>query len=214
MHGFADVISRGAPRVFSRASASLCLSLILCVAGCGRMMPLDTKPLDDSGMTYTAIKRLEALNISSAELTELAKARAAGFPDDDCVEIVRIYHDRGRPFTVGDAVVGLVKARLREDTILQLARLDDLGINAGGLELIRLAGFSDAMVLEVARHEVVGKPVLSGAALSNMRNAGMRESVLLELVRRNIPDSEASAIIGLHRRGASDFDILRHYPGA
>jgi hypothetical protein len=214
MHGFSSVISRGAPQVFSRAYASLCLSLILCVAGCERMMPLDTKPLDNAGMTYTAIKQLEALNITSAELTELGKARAAGFPDDGCIEIVRIYHDRGRPFTVGDAVAGLVNARLREDTILQLAKLDDLGINAGGLELIRLAGFSDSMVLEVARHEAAGKPVLSGAALSNMRNAGMRESVLLELVRRNIPDSEARTIIGLHRRGVSDFDILRHYPGA
>jgi hypothetical protein len=111
-------------------------------------------------------------------------------------------------------VAGLVQVHLREDTILELARLDELGVNARELQLIRLAGFSDSMVLEVARHEAAGKPVLSGAALSNMRNSGMRESLLLELVRRSVPDSETAAIIGLHRHGASDADILRRYPSA
>jgi hypothetical protein len=204
----------GANQVFRRAFAILFVSLIFAAAGCERMMPLDTKPLDNAGMAYSAIKQLQAQDITIAELTELVKARSAGFPDDGCVELVRIYHGRKLPFNAGDTVAGLVKARLREDTILQLARLNELGINAGGLELIRLAGFSDSMVLEVASHEAMGKPVFSGAALSNMRNAGMREPVLLELVRRNIPDSEAPAIIGLHRHGASDVDILRRYPGA
>jgi hypothetical protein len=209
-----SVISPGARQAVSRTSAILFFSLMLSVTGCQRMMPLDTKPLDNAGMAYSAIKQLQALDITSAELTELAKARAAGFPDDGCIELVRIYHSRKLPFSVGDTVAGLAKAHLHEDTILQLARLDELGLNAGGLELIRLAGFSDAMVLEVARHEAEGKPVLSGAALSNMRNAGMRESVLLELVRRGVPDSEIKMIIGLHRHGASDADILRRYPAA
>jgi hypothetical protein len=207
-------IPPGAFQVFLRTSATLFFSLMLLVAGCERMTPIDTKPLDNAGMAYSAIKQLQALDITSSELAEVVKARAAGFPDDDCIELVRIYHNRNHPFSVGDTVAGLVKARLREETILQLARLDELGINAGGLELIRLAGFSDSMVLEVASHEAMGKPVFSGAALSNMRNAGMREPVLLELVRRNIPDSEAPTIIGLHRHGARDADILRRYPGA
>jgi hypothetical protein len=213
-HRSANVVSPAARPVFSGASAILFFLLILSVAGCQRMMPLDTKPLDNAGMAYPAIKQLQALDITRAELAEVAKARAAGFPDDGCVELVRIYHGRKLSFTVGDTVAGLVKAHLHEDTILQLARLDELGLNAEGLELIRLAGFSDTMVLEVAGHEASGKPVFSGAALSSMRNAGMREPVLLELVRRNISDSEAPAIIGLHRHGATDADILRRYPAA
>jgi hypothetical protein len=47
-----------------------------------------------------------------------------------------------------------------------------------------------------------------------MRNAGMRESILLELVRRGVPDSEGPTIIRLHRHGASEADILRRYPAA
>jgi hypothetical protein len=213
-HGSTSVASPGVHQAFSRTSAILFFSLVFSVAGCERMMPLDTKPLDNAGMNYASIKQLQALDITSAELTEIAKARAAGFPDDGCVEMVRIYHSRKVPFSVGDTVAGLVNAHLHEDTILQLARLDELGVNSGELELIRLAGFSDAMVLEVARHEAEGKPGLSGTALSNMRNAGMREPVLLELVRRGVPDSESHVIIGLHRHGASDADILRRYPAA
>jgi hypothetical protein len=213
-YGSTSVASPGVRQAFSRTSAILFFSLVFSVAGCERMMPLDTKPLDNAGMNYASIKQLQALDITSAELTEIAKARAAGFPDDGCVEMVRIYHSRKVPFSVGDTVAGLVNAHLHEDTILQLARLDELGVNSGELELIRLAGFSDAMVLEVARHEAEGKPALSGTALSNMRNAGMREPVLLELVRRGIPDSESRVIIGLHRHGASDADILRRYPAA
>jgi hypothetical protein len=208
----ASVLFCGAGHIFLGISAIVFFSLMLLVAGCERMMPLNTKPLDLAGMTYPAIKQLQAMDITRAELAEIAKARAAGLPDDTCIEIVRIYHVRNRPFDAGDTVAGLVQAHLRADTILDLASLDQLGVNAGELRLIRLAGLSDSIVLEVARHEAAGKPVLSGVDLSNMRNAGMRDSILLELVRRGVPDSEGPTIIRLHRHGASEADILRRYP--
>ena len=176
------------------------------------MMPLDTKPLDSAGMSYAAIKQLQAFNITGAELNEIVKARTAGLSDDKCIEMVLLYHGRQLPFNAGDTVAGLLRARLSGETILELARLNELGINAGELQLIRLAGFSDAVVVEVARQEAAGKPVLSGASLSTMKNAGIHESMLLELLRRGVPDSEAATIIAAHRRGARDVDVLRRYP--
>jgi hypothetical protein len=195
-----------------RPSPILFLSLVLLAAGCERMMPLDTKPLDSAGMNYSAIKQLVALDISKTELDEVAKARNAGFSDEKCIEIVQLYHGRKLPFDAGDTVVGLLRAGLRQDTVIELAKLNAFGVNAGELQLIRLAGFSDTVVLEVARQEITGKHVLSGASLSTMKNAGMHESTLLELVRRGVPDSEAPAIIALHRHGAKDSDLLRRYP--
>jgi hypothetical protein len=195
-----------------RVCAIFSLTLMMVVAGCQRMMPLDTKPLDSAGMSYAAIKQLQALNITGAELNEIVKARTAGLSDDKCVEMVLLYHGRELPFNAGDTVAGLLRARLSGETILELARLNELGINAGELQLIRLAGFSDAVVVEVARQEAAGKPVLSGASLSTMKNAGIHESMLLELLRRGVPDSEAATIIAAHRRGARDVDVLRRYP--
>jgi len=195
-----------------RVCAIVSLTLMMVVAGCQRMMPLDTKPLDSAGMSYAAIKQLQALNITGAELHEIVKARTAGLSDDKCNEIVQLYHGRQLPFNAGDTVAGLLRARLSGETILELARLNELGINAGELQLIRLAGFSDAVVVEVARQEAAGRPVLSGASLSTMKNAGIHESMLLELLRRGVPDSEAATIIAAHRRGARDVDVLRRYP--
>lgn len=195
-----------------RVCAIFSLTLMMVVAGCQRMMPLDTKPLDSAGMSYAAIKQLQALNITGAELNEIVKARTAGLSDDKCIEMVLLYHGRQLPFNAGDTVAGLLRARLSGETILELARLNELGINAGELQLIRLAGFSDAVVVEVARQEAAGKPVLSGASLSTMKNAGIHESMLLELLRRGVPDSEAATIIAAHRRGARDVDVLRRYP--
>jgi len=195
-----------------RVCAIVSLTLMMVVAGCQRMMPLDTKPLDSVGMSYAAIKQLQALNITGAELHEIVKARTAGLSDDKCIEIVQLYHGRQLPFNAGDTVAGLLRARLSGETILELARLNELGINAGELQLIRLAGFSDAVVVEVARQEAAGRPVLSGASLSTMKNAGIHESMLLELLRRGVPDSEAATIIAAHRRGARDVDVLRRYP--
>ena len=195
-----------------RVCAIFSLTLMMVVAGCQRMMPLDTKPLDSAGMSYAAIKQLQALNITAAELNEIVKARTAGLSDDKCIEMVLLYHGRQLPFNAGDTVAGLLRARLSGETILELARLNELGINAGELQLIRLAGFSDAVVVEVARQEAAGRPVLSGASLSTMKNAGIHESMLLELLRRGVPDSEAATIIAAHRRGARDVDVLRRYP--
>ncbi len=199
---------------FFRASAILLIFFAFLAGGCQRMMPLDTKPLDNAGMRYSAIKQLVALDISRSELDDIAKARNAGFSDDKCIEMVQLYHGRHLPFNAGDTVAGLLRAGLSQDTILELAKLNAFDVNVGELQLIRLAGFSDAVVLEVARQEAAGKHVLSGASLSTMKNAGMHESILLELLRRGVPDSEAPAIIALHRHGGKDSDLLRRYPAA
>jgi len=76
---------------------------------------------------------------------------------------------------------------------------------------MHLAGLSDAIVLEVARHHAAGAPALSGASLGTLRNLRMDNATLLELVRRGIPDSEAPEIIAARRHGSTDAEILRHF---
>ncbi|HEY6904362.1 MAG TPA: hypothetical protein VI216_08645, partial [Candidatus Acidoferrales bacterium] len=76
-----------------------------------------------------------------------------------------------------------------------------------------LAGLSDDILLEVARHRANGRPVLSGASLARLKNTGMRTSTLFELARRGVPDSQGSAIISYRRHGASDAEVLRRFAG-
>jgi hypothetical protein len=127
---------------------------------------------------------------------------------------VQIYHQRSKPFTAGEAVAGLAQASVSEDTILALAKLDQLGLGAGEFQVMRLAGLSDAIILETARHDAEGKPGLTGLSLGKLKNSGLRESTLLELERRGIPDSAADQILALRRHRATDAKILRRFTGA
>ena len=216
-----EVVRFAEPRIYEiafsfRALLSLVAALAFFSAGCKHIQPLDTKPLDAAGVEYNSIKKLEALNITPAEITEIAKMRRSGFSDYGCVTIVQTYHQRGKPFAAGDAVAGLVGASLQESTILELARLDQLGLGAGEYQVMRLAGLSDAIILATANHIAAGTPTLTGLSLGRLKNSGLREATLLELARRGVPDSAADQIIasrrGRHR--ASDAEILRRYTGS
>jgi hypothetical protein len=186
-------------------------TLNLFSAGCHRVLPVDTTPLDNTGMSYDSIQQLQGMKITSNEVPEIAKARHAGFSDAACIDATRIFHSRGQSFNAGDAIAGSVHVGFSDDTILQLAKLNQLGFEVGELQAMRLAGLSDDIILEVARHHAEGRTVLSGASLADMKNAGLGESTLLELARRSLPDSQAEAIVSFRRRGANDAEILRRF---
>jgi len=198
----------------SLASVAALCAFALALAACSHVQPLDTKPLDAAGINYDTIKQLEGLKITVPEVPEIAKARQGGLSDAGCVQIVQIYHGRGRAFDGGDAVAGLLHVQLSENSVLQLAKLDQLGLGYGELLAIRLAGLSDATVLEVARHHAEGKPELSGASLAGLKNTGMRESTIYELARHGVPDSQYASIVAMRRHGVKDQQILRKFTGS
>src|SRR5579863_4959944 len=113
---------------------SLLIALAFIVAGCHSIPPVDTKPLDTAGMSYDAIKELAALNISTAEVAQVAKARESGLSDADCIDVMKIYRGRNQPFDAGDAIAGLIGADVSESTIIQLATINQLGLGSGELE--------------------------------------------------------------------------------
>lgn len=187
---------------------------ILGLTACDDLRLLDTKPLDRAGMAYDSIRELKALHATQAEINEIAKVRSAGLSDSDCVIIVRVFHQRNQPFTAGDAIAGLYQSGLTEGTVLGLANMDQVGLGAGDLQAIHLAGLPDELVLDVARDRAAGKSTLSGAALGTMKNLRMDNATLLELVRRGTGESDGPRIIAQRRNGAKDAEILRHFPTA
>jgi hypothetical protein len=210
---FAHQAAPSALRGVRLACAFLLAAAALALGACHRGALTDTRPLDNAGMSYDAIQQLKALEITDPEALGIAQARQAGLSDAGCVEMEKIFRGRSQQFDAGSAVAGLLQAGVSEDTVLALAKLGQLGLGTGELQAMRLAGLSDAIILEVARHRAGSQPVLSGASLAMMRNAEMRESTLLELVRRGVPDTEAGTILSFRRHGASDADILRDFKG-
>jgi hypothetical protein len=193
---------------------ALTCALACSLAACHSMSPVDTAPLDHAGMNYDAIQQAKALRITPPEVASLARARQSGLSDATCVTLLQIFRGRGQSFDAGDTVAGMAQAGLSEETILELARLNQLGFGAGELQAMRLAGLSDEIILEVARRRSASQPVLAGASLANLKNAGLRETTLFELARRGVPDSQASAIASSRKHGATDADILHRFPGS
>jgi hypothetical protein len=206
--------ARGLGRVVRRRSsctAIFVVAILVFQLACESLKPLDTKPLDSAGMHYSSIKELKALQITAAEVGEIAKVRQAGLTDADCVSLLQTFHGRGEAFTAGDAIASLYQSGLSDGVVLRLASMDQVGLGYGELQAMHLAGLSDAIVLEVARHHASRTPALSGASLGTLRNLRIDNATLLELVRRGIPDSQASEIIALRRHGSTDAEILRHF---
>jgi len=193
-------------------AAALLLAALVLLVSCQTLMPLDTSPLDNAGMRYDSIKELKALHITAPEVLEIAKVRNAGLSDSDCVEFLQISRGRHEQFTSGDAISTMHGSGMPEGMLLGLANLGQLGLDYGELQAMHLAGLSDAIIMEVARRHAANQPVLSGASLGSMRNVRMDNALLLELVRRGVPNSSAPEIIALRRHGASDAEILRKFP--
>jgi hypothetical protein len=173
---------------------------------------VDTTPLDRAGMSYSAIQDLKKLSVTDAEVLSVADAKQDGISDATCVELVRIAHSRQQPYNSTEWVAGLQQVGMGEPSILELARLDQLGVSAGELQAIRLLGLPDETVVEVAKSHATGKPVLSGVSIANIMNTGLRRETLLELIRRQVPDTSTAAIIAMKHQHKTDAEVLRHFP--
>jgi hypothetical protein len=196
----------------------LCLVAVFLsfAAGCNNsaLHRVDTSSLDQAGMSYDSIQQLKQLSVTDAEVAEIAKAKQGGFSDDTCLALVRVARNQGHPFNEADAAVSLLQVGMSESDILEIARLKQMGLEAGELQAIRLTGAPDAIVLEVARKHAAGVPILSGPSIARMMNTTMSRQTILELIRRDVPDSQAQSIISMKRHHITDAEILRRYPGA
>jgi hypothetical protein len=200
--------------LFGRACRAICASILALVpVGCHHASSANTQLLDRSGMDFASVQQIRGLNVSPTEVAQILKMHDAGFPDASCVQAVQIAHNQNQPFRADD-IIGMKQAGMSEQMIFELAGMADFGKNAGELEVMHLAGLSDAIVMEVARQRAAGKPVLSGASLADLKNAGVRNATLLELVRHGVPDSEAKALLASRRHGAKDAQLLQHFAGS
>jgi hypothetical protein len=181
-------------------------------ASCAKLQHVDTSPLDRAGMSYSAIQTLKQAGISDAEVLAVANAKMDSISDATCVELVRIAHSRQQPYNSTEAVASLQQVGMSEPSILELARMNQLGLGVGELQAMRLLGLPDNIVLEIAKSHAEGKPVLSGVSVANIMNTGVSRGTLIELIRRQVPDQSAAAIIAMKKQHQTDAQVLRHFP--
>jgi hypothetical protein len=179
-----------------RLLLGLSLILLLPLAACKHaVQQSNTQALDEAGMWSNSVSELRTLNVSNAEIGELTKAREGGLSDPSCVELIRLARSRQQPFTGGQPIADMLAAGSSEQTVLELARMNQLGLWAGQAQALRLAGLSDKVILAVAQRSSRGLPVLSGVMLGKLKNSGASDAAILDFVQKGITEQRASEYI-------------------
>ena len=179
-----------------RIAAVLPLLAVAALAGCKKLHHTDLAPLAQAGMWSSSVDQAEQYRLTDEEVHQLSLVRQSGMSDDACLALLRMAHSRpGGTFTDGQAITGLLGAGFSADSILELARLNQLGLWAGEAEAMRLANLSDAVVLSVARRRAAGEPVIASAKVAALQNAGLSEKAIIEDIDNGTTDEQADAII-------------------
>lgn len=184
------------------------LAFLLAVTACNHPQQVDTEPLDQAGMWYNSIAELKALDVSNAEIGELAKAHDAGLTDASCIALIKLARTRHQPFGDGQSIADLLSAGSTEQTVMELAHLNELGLWAGEARILRLAGLSDKVILAVAQRRSQGSPVMSEKKIEEVRNTGASDATILEMVQKGVTDQEASQYIAQRERAAGGHSFV------
>jgi len=191
--------------VIAKARVSgLLLILLLSLAACkhAEQQTTTTQALDEAGMWSNSVSELRTLNVSNAEIGELSKARQAGLSDPSCIELIKLARGRQQPFAGGQAIADLLATGSSEQTVVELARLNQLGLWTGEAQALRLAGLSDRVILAVAERRSQGLPVMSGGKIAGLRNSGANEAVILDFIHKGLSDERAAEYIAQREHSA------------
>jgi hypothetical protein len=186
----------------------LLLASLVMVCSCKPAQKPDTQQADQMAMWLDSVPQLKTLDVSNAEIGELAKAHEAGLTDPSTVVLIQLARDRKQPFADGQSIAGLLNAGLSEQTVLELARLNRLGVWAGDAQAMRLVGLSDKVILAVAQRRSKGLPVLSGVKLGELKNVGASDALILEMVQRGDSEQTASNYIAQRNRAAGGHNFV------
>src|ERR1700688_1213420 len=191
-----------------RLPCGLLLAAIVLACACKPAKKPDTEQADQMAMWLESVPQLKTLNVSNAEIGELTKAHQAGLTDPSTVVLIQLARDHKTPFADGESIAELLNAGSSEQTVLELARLNQLGIWAGEAEALRLAGLTDQVILAVAGRRSKGLPVISGEKLGELKNTGASDAVILEMVKRGDSEQTVSNYIAARNRAAGGHNFV------
>lgn len=187
------------PRL-SHLVAVCALAWLLALGGCKRFRHTDTQPLYQSGLWSDTIQRLQNLSVTDGEVAELIKVHQAGLSDDGCVQLIKLARSRQKVFGEGDDIAGLLSSGISEPNVLELARLGQLGAWAVDAQGLKLAGYSDQIVMAVARRRAAGQATLSGSSLVELKNTGLSQPQILGLINKGLTDEQAGELVAMHQQ--------------
>lgn len=165
------------------------------LAGCEKKPEVDYTPLDQAGMWISSLRQVKNMKVSNAEIAQLADLKRAGAGDDLCLALLKAARDNHHPFTSGDSAITLSRAGYSDAQILEMAQADKLDTLSADAVMLKLLGLSDASVQFIMHRRTQGLPTLTSAQIGRLKNVGMSEQKILDIVSQGLPDAQAEALI-------------------
>jgi len=191
--------------------ALLPLAMFVLLFGCEQKPEVDYTPLDQAGMWISNLRQVKNMKVSNAEVTQLADLKRAGAGDDLCLALLKAARDNHHPFTSGDSAVTLSRAGYSDAQILEMAQADKLDTLSADAVTLKLLGLSETGVQYIMHRRTQGLPTLTSAQIGRLKNVGMSEAKILEIISQGLPDAQAEALIAKQEasRNHSHTDFVR-----
>jgi hypothetical protein len=189
----------------------LLLALFALLAGCEKKPEVDYTPLDQAGMWISSLRQVKNLKVSNAEVAQLTSLKRAGAGDDLCLALLKAARDNHHPFTSGDSAVTLSRAGYSDAQILEMAEADKLDMLSADAVMLKLLGLSEASVQYIMHRRTQGLPSLTSAQIGRLKNVGMSEQKILDIVNQGWPEAQAEEFITKQEasRNHSHTDFVR-----
>lgn|SRR6266849_130710 len=187
-------------------------AIFFLLSGCDKRSATDYTLLDQSGMWSSNLAELKKLKATDGEVAQLTKLKQAGAGDSLCLALLKASRDHHQEFSSGDAAVSLSRAGYSDDQILEMAKADQIDLLSGEAVTLKLIGLSNATVQEVVHRRIQGLPTLTSAQISRLKNTGMSERQILEIVNQGLSGREAEAYVARREaeRNHAHTDFVRN----
>lgn len=168
---------------------------VLAAAGCQTQPKTNYAPLEQSGMWSSSLDEVKRLNVTDLEITQLAKLKRVGASDDLCLALLKAARDHHHDFSNADAPIELSQAGYSDEQILEMARSDQIDILSGEAITLKLIGLSIPAVQAIIHRRIQGLPTLTSAQIGRLKNTGMSEKQILDVVNQGLPNDVAEKLI-------------------
>jgi hypothetical protein len=169
--------------------------LFLLPCGCKKQPEIDYSSLDQSGMFSTTLGEIKKMKVSNAEIAQLAALKRAGAGDDFCLALLKAARAHNHEFTSGDSAVALSRAGYSDAQILEMAQADKIDVLSDDAVMLKLMGLSNTTVQAVIQRREHGLPTLTSEQIGRLKNTGMSEAKILELVDEGLSGPQAETQI-------------------
>ena len=178
----------------------LCVASAL-LAGCEKKEQSPYFALEQAGMFSSSMDQLKQAKASDAEVAEVTKLKNTGASDVLCIALFKAAHAHNHDFSSADSAANLSHAGYTDEQILEMAQSDQIDVLSTDAITLKLIGLSGSAVQQIVRLREEGKPTLTSEQISRLKNTGMSERQILELIAQGLSGDQAEAEV--QRREAS-----------